>query len=245
VLTSRTVDLVEEPTPAHDDGDSGIAPPDPAVLPKEKRSNEFWLALASIVLALVVSAIAVGSGWYTANQHDKQETIREKVSSTRSQQKDAYTGFINSASDLAIAIQLQVKAIENRYPYFLYTPIPEDKADLEKKFVDFGHTLDLAQLWGSARVRDDSNKVFEAAQQSRFVIIGWGIAHPGNDPNSASCPELLAFENKTESNRQELGNAIDRFNDAAREDLGIPALAPTSTPPEPLLPKDACANYPH
>ena len=146
----RTVVLVEEPTPAHDDGDSGIAPPDPAVLPKEKRSNEFWLALASIVLALVVSVIAVGSGWYTADQHDKQETIRENVSSTRSQQKDAYTGFINSASDLAIAIQLQVKAIENRYPYFLYTPIPEDKADLEKKFIDFGHTLDLAQLWGSA-----------------------------------------------------------------------------------------------
>jgi hypothetical protein len=245
MLTYRTVDLVEEPPPAHDDGDSGVAPPASDFPPKQKRSNEFWLALASIFLALAVSAIAVGSGWYTANQHDKQETMRQKVSSTRSQQKDAYAGFINSASDLAIAIQLQVKAIENRYPYFLYSPIPEEKADLEKKFIDFGHALDLAQLWGSARVRDDSNKVFEAAEQSRFVIIGWGVAHPGNDPNSAPCPELLAFENKTESNRQELGNAIDRFNDAAREDLGIPALAPTSTPPEPLLPKDACANYPH
>jgi hypothetical protein len=243
--TSRSVDLVEEPPPAHDDSDSVVAPPVSDVPPKQKRSNEFWLALTSIILALVVSAIAVGSGWYTAIQHDKQETIRQKVSSTRSQQKDAYAGFINSASDLAIAIQLQVKAIENRYPYFLYSPIPEEKADLEKKFIDFGHALDLAQLWGSGRVRDDSNKVFEAAEQSRFVIIGWGVAHPGNDPNSAPCPELLAFENKTESNRQELGNAIDRFNDAARDDLGIPALAPTSTPPEPLLPKDACANYPH
>jgi hypothetical protein len=170
---------VEEPTRAHDDSDSGLAPPAPDVPPKEKRSNEFWLALASIFLALVVSAIAVGSGWYTANQHDKQETTRQKVSSTRSQQKDAYAGFINSASDLAIAIQLQVKAIENRYPYFLYSPIPEEKADLERKFTDFGHALDLAQLWGSARVRDDSNKVFEAAEQSRFVIIGWGVAHPG------------------------------------------------------------------
>ena len=170
---------------------------------------------------------------------------RQKVSSTRSQQKDAYAGFINSASDVAIAIQLRVKAIENRYPFFLYSPIPEGKADLETKFTDFGHSLDLAQLYGSARVRDQSNKVFDAAEQSRFVIIGWDIAHPANDPNNAPCPELLEFEKKTEANRQQLGNAIDRFNDAAREDLGIPALPATSTPPEPLLPNDTCANLPH
>jgi hypothetical protein len=225
---------------------SDPAPPKPGVLiKKEKRSNEFWLALASIIAALVVGAIAVGSGWYTANQHDKQATMRQKASSTQSQQKEAYAGFITSASDLAIAIQLQVKAIENRYPYFLHSPIPEGKADVEARFTDFGHALDVAQLYGSAHVRGASNKVFDAAAQSRLIIVGWDITHPANGPNDAPCPELLAFENKTELNRQQLANAIDRFNDAAREDLGIPSLPPTSTPPEPLLPKDACANYPH
>jgi hypothetical protein len=244
--------MVEEPPPAHDETSgsqqpaSDSAPAERDVLvQKKKRPNEFWLALASTVVALVIGVIAAGSGWYTANQHDKQETIRQTVSSTRSQQKDAYVGFINSASDVAIAIQLQVKAIENRYPFFLYSPIPEGKADLETKFIGLGHALDLAQLYGSARVRDQSNKVFEAAEQSRFVIIGWDIAHPASDPNSAPCPELLEFEKKTESDRQELGNAIDRFNDAAREDLGIPALPATSIPPEPLLPKDTCTNLPH
>jgi hypothetical protein len=225
---------------------SDSAPPTrDVVVTRDKRPNEFWLAVASSVVALVIGAIATGSGWYTVNQHDKQETQRQQLSSTRLQQKDAYTGFINSASDVAIAIQLQVKAIENRYPYFLYTPIPETKADLETRFTDLGHALDLAQLYGSAHVRDRSNEVFDAAGQSRFVVIGWNISHPGNDPTNAPCPELLDFEKKTESNRQQLGNAIERFSDAAREDLGIPALPPTSIPSEPLLPQDACANFPH
>jgi hypothetical protein len=224
---------------------SDPAPPKLEVLvKKEKRSNEFWLALASIIVALV-GAIAAGSGWYTANQHDEQETLRQKVSSPQSQKKEAFAGFINSASDLAIAIQLRVKGIENLYPYFLHTPIPEGKADVEARFTDFGHALDVAQLYGNARVRDESNKVFDAAAQSRLIIVGWEVTHPDNGPDNAPCPELLAFENKTESNRQQLANSIDRFNDAAREDLGIPALPPTSTPPEPLLPKDACTNYPH
>ncbi len=261
--------MVDEPTPTHDDASSGAtsplgerpgpheghsgsepaasdsAPPDREVpVITEKRSNEFWLALASIVVALVIGAIAVGSGWYTANQHDEQETMRLKLSSTRTQQKDAYAGFINSASDVAMAIQVRVKDIENRYPYFLHSPIPEDKADLETKFANFGHTLDLAQLYGSARVRDRSNEVFDAAAQSRFVIIGWDITHSANDPNNAPCTELLEFEKKAETNRQQLGNAIDRFNDAAREDLGIPALPPTSTRPEPLLPPEVCTNAP-
>jgi hypothetical protein len=209
---------------------------------KEKRSNEFWLALASSIVTLVVGAIAVGSGWYTVDQHDKQETMRQKVSFIRPEQEVAYAGFINSASDLAIAIQLRVKSIENLYPYFLHSPIPEGKADIEARFTDFGHTLDLAQLYGSARVRDESNKVFDAAAQSRLIIVGWEVSHPDNGPDNAPCPELLAFENKTELNRQQLANSIDRFNDAAREDLGIPALPPTSTPPEPLLPKDACPS---
>jgi hypothetical protein len=234
-------------------GQSGSTAPAPDTVPptlevlvkKERRSNEFWLALASSIAALVVAAIAVGAGWYTANQHDEQQTMRQKISSTRSEQTAAYAGFINSSSDLAVAIQLQVKAIENRYPFFLFTPIQEDKADLESRFTDIGHALNSAQLYGGGRVRDESNKVFEAAAQSRSVIVGWGIAHPANDPNSASCPELLAFESKTDANRQQLANAIDRFNDAAREDLGISSLPPTSTPPEPLLPKDACTNYPH
>jgi hypothetical protein len=242
------------PTPAKPDGGhsgseppaSGPAPPQLEVLvKKEKRSNEFWLALASIIVALVVGAIAAGSGWYTANQHDKQETLRQKVNSTQSQQKHAYASFINSASDLAIAIQLQVKAIENRYPYFLHSPIPEGKANVEARFTDFGHALDVTQLYGSAHVRDESNKVFDAAAQSRLIIVGWQMTYPDNGPNDAPCLELLEFENKTESNRQQLANAIDRFNDAAREDLGIRSLPPTSTPPEPLLPKDACTNYPH
>jgi len=238
---------VEEPPPAQEPPASSPTPPKPEVLVrKEKRSNEFWLALASIIAALVVGVIAVGSGWYTANQHEKQETQRLTVSSTRSQQKDAYAGFINSASDLAVALQLQVRAIENPYPFFPNTPIPVgEAADLETRFADIGHALNSAQLYGSGRVRDQSNKVFEAAAQSRSVIIGWGLIHPANGPDNASCPELLDFENKTESDRQELANAIDRFIDAAREDLGISPLPPTSTPPEPLLPKDACANYPH
>jgi hypothetical protein len=256
---------VEQPTPAHDETSSEATSPTgerpsegeytsstPAALPKleglvknEKRSNEFWLALASIIAALVVGLIAVGSGWYTANRHGEQETMRQKYSFIRSQQKEADAGFINSASDLAIAIQLRVKAIENIYPYFLHSPIPEGKANVEARFTDFGHALDLAQLYGSAHVRDQSNKVFDAAAQSRLIIVGWEVTHPDIGPDNAPCPELLEFENKTELNRQQLANAIDRFNDAAREDLGIPALPPTSTPPEPLLPKDACTNYPH
>jgi hypothetical protein len=250
---------VEEPTPAHastpaeprggqSDSEppaSGPTPPKPETLvKKEKRSNEFWLALASILAALVVGVIAVGSSWYTANQHGEQETMRHKDSLIRSQQKDAYAGFINSASDVAIAIQLRVKAIENVYPYFLHSPIPEGKADVEARFTEFGHALDLAQLYGSAHVRDQSNKLYEAAAQSRLIIVGWEITHPDNGPDNAPCAELLAFENKTEQNRQQLANSIDRFNDAAREDLGIPPLPPTSAPPEPLLPADACANYP-
>jgi hypothetical protein len=167
------------------------------------------------------------------------------ANSVQSQEKAAYAGFINSASDLAIAIQLHVKAIENHYPYFIHSPIPEGKADVEKSFTDFGHALDVAQLFGSARVRDQSNKVFDAAAQSRLIIVRWEMTYPADRPNDAPCPELLAFENKTELNRQQLANAIDHFNDAAREDLGIPSLPPTSTPPEPLLPKDACTNYPH
>jgi hypothetical protein len=252
---------VEEPTPAHDETPSGGTSPT-GERPSEgeytsstpanphgghsgdKRSNEFWLALASIIAASVVGAIAAGSGWYTANQRDEQATMRQKVSSTQSQEKAAYAGFINSASDLAIAIQLHVKAIENQYPYFMHSPIPEGKADVEKSFTDFGHALDIAQLYGSARVRDQSNKVFDAAAQSRLIIVGWEINYPADRPNDAPCSELLAFENKTELNRQQLANAIDHFNDAAREDLGIPSLPPTSTPPEPLLPKDACTDYP-
>lgn len=244
---------MEEPTPALDETPSGAEPPvsnsarpEPEVLvEKAKRSNEFWLALASIVAALIIGAIGAGSGWYTATQHDKQETMRLQISSTRSHQQSAYVGFINSASDVAIAIHLRVKAIENRYPYFLHSPIPEGKADVETKFTDFGHALDLAQLYGGARTRDESNKVFNAAAQSRLVVVGWEATYPAGGPNDAPCPELLEFENKTETNRQQLANAIDRFNDAAREDLGISSLPPTSTPPEPLLPKDACANYPH
>jgi hypothetical protein len=220
---------------------SSPTPPKPdAIIKKDKRSNEFWLALASIIAALVIGVIAVGSGWYTTNKHGEQETIRHKDSLIRSQQKDAYASFINSASDVAIAIQLRVKAIENVYPYFLHSPIPEGKADVEARFTDFGHALDLAQLYGSVNVRNQSNKVYEAAAQSRLIIVGWEITHPDNGPDNAPCAELLAFENKTEENRQQLANSIDRFNDAAREDLGIPALPPTSTPPEPLLPKDAC-----
>ena len=270
---SSTVGMVEEPTSAHGESSSeatsftgervsegqhpSTAPAKPLgdrsgsealtsdSAPREKRSNEFWLALASSVVALVVGAIGAGSGWYAANQHDKQETARQKLSSTRSQEKQAYASFLNSASDVAIAIQLQVKAIENRYPYFLHSPIPEDKADLEARFTDLGHSLDVAQLYGGVGVRDESNKVFQAAGQSRSVVIGWNMVHPANDPNSAPCPELLEFENKTESDRQQLGNAIDHFNDAAREDLGISSIPSTPIPPEPLLPKDACANYPH
>jgi hypothetical protein len=238
---------VEEPVPANDETSSAATSPadegrHEVPAKKEKRSNEFWLALASTIVTLVVGAIAVGSGWYTVHQHDKQETMRQKLNSTRPEQKVAYAGFINSASDLAIAIQLRVKSIENLYPYFLHSPIPEGKADIEARFTDFGHKLDLAQLYGSAHVRDESNKVFAAAAQSRLIIVGWEVTHPDNGPDNAPCPELLEFENKTEVNRQQLANSIDRFNDAAREDLGIPALPPTSTPPEPLLPKDACPS---
>ena len=247
---SEGEDMSSTPADQHG-GQSGSEPSDPASprpgvpVKKGTRSNEFWLALTSIIAALLIGVVAVGSGWYSAYQHGEQETKREKDTFLQTQQKEAYAGFISSASDVAIAIELQVKAVGNQYPYFPNSPIPEGKADVEKTFTDFGHALDLAQLYGSARVRDQSNKVFEAAAQSRLVVVGWELIHPVNGSNDAPCPELLAFEDKTESNRQELGNAIDRFSDAAREDLGIPALPVTSTPPEPLHPKDACTNYPH
>jgi hypothetical protein len=215
-----------------------------SLVKKEKRSNEFWLAIASSIVALIVGVIAAGSGWYTANHHDEQETIRQKVSFTRSQQKEAYAAFINSASDLAMAIQLQVEAIQNRYPYFPYVPLLEGREDLKTSYTDFAHATNLAQLYGSSRVRDESNKVFDAAMQSRSTIADWEMNHPANGPNNASCPEVLAFVNETEFvNRQQLGNAIDRFNDAAREDLDISSLPPTSPPSQPPLPNDACVVW--
>jgi hypothetical protein len=210
---------------------------------KEKtRSNEYRLAVLSQVGALIVAAIAAASGWAVGYQHDKQEMARDQASFLRSEQRDQYVTFINSAADLGISLQNKVAEIAGRYnPSIKLEFILESKADLVASYTNLSHAMNSVLLLGSPKVRGAAEDVFTAANQSANHVEEWEARYPANGPTPPSCPEIVDFINddylKFGAN---LSSAIDLFGAAAREDLNIRYLPPITFPPGTQIDKAIC-----
>jgi hypothetical protein len=263
--------VAEPPTPAHGESSSGPGSPTDGTasegngaspVPPEKHegasrrrpggligwwislSNEYRLALIAQIGAFIVALVAAGSGWFVGLQHDSNETSRQKTSFTASQQKDAYTSFLNAATDLAGAIDVESTAIINRYPYDKVDDALTTKTNVETSYTELMHAANLAELFGSHKVRDTANKVVDAAGQSRFHVMLWNESHP-QGTNYPTCPEVIQFIKQTKiEDSPQLYADIERFNEAAREDLDIPSLPPSPTPSSDPFPNDVCVNNP-
>jgi hypothetical protein len=214
---------------------------------KSRFTKDFWLAIAGL---FATGSAGILGGWmtlHTSQQHDDQETARQKASFTQSQQKEAYTTFANAATDLSIAINIRFIAVVQRYPYNIVTNVLMPKADAETAFTELGHAQNAVDLFGSAATRDAANHVLDIASQNLFHIADWDGGHPVDSPDIPSCTEVVEFFNKGEfSDRPQLSDAIDRFNLAARNDLGISSIPSTQSSSETPLPaKERCAMYSH
>jgi hypothetical protein len=93
-----------EPTPQGDKTSPQSPASDAEPPTKQRRSNEFWLAVLGFISTVVAGVVGAVMTWYTGEQHDHQETMREQASFahetmraqtsfTRSQQLEAYTAF--------------------------------------------------------------------------------------------------------------------------------------------------------
>jgi hypothetical protein len=210
---------------------------------KPRFPKEFWIAAVSIVATAIASVVATVMTLLTSNSHDKRESERQKASFTQEnehdqtkfrqdQQKEAYAGFANAASDLEAAIHQQVYAIVGKYPNFHLSKSLTGNADVDSSYIALLHARNLASLFGSTEVRNALIEVIDKATTDRDDVDIWDSQHK-NSSRIPSCNDLMLFTLQTqETDRQALESAIEHFNEVARADLRIPALGPKPPPHE-------------
>lgn len=195
---------------------------------KQRRSNEFWLAVFGIVATTLVGVVGAVTTYFTGVEHDKQESMRAQTSFTRGQQVAAYTAFANAYTDLKDALMYQRDTIVCRYSDFTATctAVPP-KQDLQTSYSNSLDALNKIVFEGSFAANDGAVKVVWKAAQLQDLYREWGRNHP--DPANArrvdpegSARELGAFRDKSKSLLGEMADFNSKFIDAARSDLGLP-----------------------
>jgi hypothetical protein len=240
---------VDQPTEESDESPVSEPPGSDAEPPKkQRRSNEFWLATLGIAGTLL-AAIAGGAATIASGvEHDNHDTKSAQVSFAhesqsaqtsfaRTQQVAAYTGFVNSAGDLTQSLLYERNEDVNRYPYIAQRESLTPNSDREKSSYDFDHAFYEVSLFGSPRARDAADKAREISGRFSIYLITWEFEHPAT-AGTPSCRAVVLFLNNTDDLLMKLGAAIGRFQDVAREDLGIPSIPPISESNGPVISRD-------
>ena len=241
--------------------DDASTPWDPAtpklelrVSNESRKSNADILAIISQIGALVVAALAVAATWLTADHHDRQESDRQKVTFAQeneraqaafrqSQQKDAYAGFANAATDISSALEARTWVIIGQYPYF-HSDLVEGNSDISASLKDLSHALNLVVIYGGLKTTKAAHDVYDAGAADYNEIANWNLGHPAGSP-MPTCREVLSFVKDTMiENEPALKNATDNFNNAAREELRIEPLPPSPPLKYPPIADDVCESFP-
>lgn len=215
----------QEPTNANLDKSS--APAQESAMPKPRRPNEFWLALASTAAGVLGIAATAAVGIWAAHLAYKSSTNQIKAESDRAaiqfskeKRKDAYTDYLTAETDLRdemykmwqsfdhfVSGQMSEDKLSDQYSAWIKACDADLRADSEVRLVASRSVARLIGQWD-----DYDDKVHDQ-------IVGIKIAINAHDLTSAS--------GKTAALNGMVGpdNApsLDHFVDIAKADLGLSA----------------------
>ena len=188
----------------------------------QRRSNEFWLALAGIVATVVgVAATAVVSIWTASLSHRgtieqvKAESDRAAVSFSREQRKNAYADYLDA---LATLENEEYKLWDNfkKLPF----DIKQAETQLDRQnegFDKFNRASSTVRLLASpdvAAAREEIRAKHEIIQNSIFILMTAARTGP---PEKVTAPAADLYKNLDLRPSQ----LVPRFIAAAQRDLGL------------------------
>jgi hypothetical protein len=194
---------------------------------EKRRSNEFWLAALGIVATMVVGVVGAFVTWYAGKQHDEQETIREKNKFTQSQQKQAYTAFVDAANDFIFAFESDVQDTVNKYaspfgpswkPSFQIPTRPAISVKNDETMSD--NNVVAANLQVSFFASKDVKAAADIVMVKVDEIDRYDKPMKFYPQDTHPMPSDPDFQSHYEALHKGLENARDAFVCAARKDLG-------------------------
>ena len=185
----------------------------------QRRSNEFWLALAGIVATVVgVAATAVVSIWTASLSHRgtieqvKAESDRAALSFSRQQKENAYAAFLDAVANLDRQ-ELELSALS---PF----DIKQAETQLDRQnegFDKFNRASSTVRLLASpdvAAAREEIRAKHEIIQNSIFILMTAARTGP---PEKVTAPAADLYKNLDLRPSQ----LVPRFIAAAQRDLGL------------------------
>jgi hypothetical protein len=180
-----------------------------------RRSGEFWLALASTAVVLVIGVTGFVVNFQLSGRQIKAESDRVAAAFIREQRRAAYADFLTALIDLRDKEYKLGDAFEA-------SARTKDVADLEKLYNDWDNssktyfaTQSAVKLTASREVTDVVNKIEENQSAIRLAVVsqilearrGLLTAHPPPHLNSIHALYDFSLENA--------------FIAAAQKDLGV------------------------
>ena len=215
---------VDEPTEAIDESPVPEPPGSDAEPPKkQRRTNEFWLAVLGVT-ATMVAGIAGGITTYlTGVEHDKQENVRTQAAFTRTAQLQAYNKFLNAITAFDHALRYEYQKIDPPTSPARSVSRPErDFAQSEQDLVEAAIGL---TFYGTTDVMNTLTDVLDASNRAQTRKLGdWESHHPPGTPASTDKAESHNFKCGQQKTLNELLFAEGQFGAAGRKDLGLPPL---------------------
>ncbi len=182
---------------------------------KPRRSGEFWLALASTAVVLVIGVTGFVVNFQLSGRQIKAESDRVTAAFIREQRRAAYADFLTALIDLR---DKEYKIGDS----FEASARTKDVADLEKLYTDWDNssktyfaTQSAVKLTASRDVTEVVNKIEENQSAIRLSVVeqilkarrGFLTAHPPPHLNSIHVLYDFSLEND--------------FIAAAQKDLGV------------------------
>lgn len=223
---------MDEPTPAH--GEPSSAPESPTDEPpregvsepsgsdaeppsKQRRSNEFWLAVLGVVATALVGVVGAATTYFTGVAHDQQESMRAQASFNRSEQVQAYNKFLYAITAFDHAL---------RYEYQIIDPPAVPARSVSRPERDFAQSQqDLAEaavgltFYGTPDVMRTLTDVLNAVKRLKGNLADWELSHSTDKESSHE------FKCGQQNDLNYLEFAQAKFGAAGRKDLGLSSVA--------------------
>ena len=190
----------------------------------QRRSNEFWLALAGIAATLIVGLTASLVAYLVSIHHDKAESDQAALSFSRKQKENAYAAFLDSVAaldhqelvlaDLVLNPAFDIKKAE--YQLKLQQDVNLQQ-DAFSKFVRASSTVRLVACPdvedARKRIRDKHNHILQ-------YHVG-PLMEVAQEPERATPEKATRLANDLHDDLDLKPDLVDHFVDVAKRDLAL------------------------
>jgi hypothetical protein len=206
---------------------------------KKKKDRESRTAVISVAGTLLGAIVAGGFGLWINHSDRNREAESAQTSFIHAQRVAAYTAFANAYNELRQAADKEQLAIRGEYPNNTSAVGPPPEQDVDTSYSRLWNAYDLVSFVGSTPAEDTASKVVDKAVVIKQFIFEWGAAHPNLAaprtafPTDSLINERQSFLDQSYCLIADLDDADQKFNNAGRNDLGLPPLpySPFQRPP--------------